>query len=56
MATTKKPRSKYRIWDRNVLVPAFTRQPRDPRAVRLEKRTFEEAHLGLRWYIPAEVR
>ncbi len=47
-------RSKYRIWDDNVLVAAFCRRPKDPRAIKLTVRNAQERALGIKYYIPAE--
>jgi hypothetical protein len=49
-------RSKYKIWDKGELVPAWTRKPKNPEAKRLEVRTLEEAKLGICWYLPAQKR
>jgi hypothetical protein len=46
-------RTKYQIWDKGILVPAFVRKPKDPRAIRLNARNAEEQRLGIRYYIPA---
>jgi hypothetical protein len=46
-------RSKYRIWDCGVLVPAYCRKPKNPHAKKLGARTVDEMKLGIRWYIPA---
>ena len=48
------PKSKYRIWDKGILVPAYTRKPKDPRAIALGARTLEERQIGLKYYIPAD--
>ena len=48
------PKSKYRIWDKGILVPAYTRKPKDPRAIALGVRTLEERQIGLKYYIPAD--
>lgn len=45
-------RPKYHIWDCGKLTPAYTRRPRDPRAVRIGSRTIREVRLGIRWFIP----
>lgn len=45
--------TKYKIWDNGVLVPAFTRKPKDKRAVELYPRTPQEVDKGIRYYIPA---
>jgi len=52
-AKAYKPRSKRRIWDKGVLVPAFTRKPKDPRARELSPRTIDEKKRGIKYYIPA---
>lgn len=49
----KKIKSKYQIWDCNRLVPAFTRKPKDPRAIELTVTNAEERKLGIKYYIPA---
>ena len=48
------PKSKYRLWDKGILVPAYTRKPKDPRAIALGVRTLEERQIGLKYYIPAD--
>lgn len=44
--------TKYKIWNNGKLVPAYTRKPKNPAAIRLTCTTAEERKLGIRWYIP----
>ncbi len=45
--------AKYHIWDNNILVPAYKRKPKDPRAELIGARTIQEGKLGLHYFIPA---
>lgn len=45
--------SKYQIWDKGKLVPAFCRKPKDSRAIPLVPDA-QERKLGIRYYIPME--
>lgn len=47
-------KTKYKIWDKGQLVPAYTRLPKDPRAEKLSSTTAQERKLGIKYYIPAE--
>lgn len=48
-----RPKTKYQIFDGGIAVPAWTRNPNDPRAEELTARNAEEKKLGVKWYIPA---
>ena len=46
-------RSKYRIWDKGHLVPAWTRKPKSVEGViELKPQTIQEHKLGIKWYLP----
>jgi len=47
-------KTKYQIWDKNRLVPAFCRKPKDPRAELLGARDAAEQKLRIKYYIPAD--
>lgn len=48
-------RSKYRIWDKGHLVPAWTRKPKSVEGViELKPQTIQEHKLGIKWYLPHE--
>ena len=46
-------KTKYQIWDKGQLVPAFTRKPKNPSAIPLTVRNAEERTKGIKYYIPA---
>lgn len=46
-------KTKYQIYDNGRLVPAFTRKPKDARAIKLETRDATERKLGIKYFIPA---
>ena len=45
--------SKYRIWDKGHLVPAWTRRPKNVEGVmELKPQTIQEHKLGIKYYLP----
>ena len=47
-------RSKYKIWDKGSLVPAYNRKINDKRLRPLGVTTAQERQYGLKYYIPAD--
>lgn len=46
--------SKYRIWHKGKLVPAYKQKPKNTKAKPLTVRSAEERKIGLNWYLPEE--
>ena len=46
--------NKYQIWDKGVLVPAYQRKPKDPKAIPLVVTNAQERRLGIKYYTPAD--
>ena len=46
-------KTKYRIWDKGVLVNAYCRKPKNLQVLELKFRTLDEIKKGIKYYIPS---